>query len=66
MPIASAAIATVYRFTGDESEIDLVAHAPQEFDAWRWAPIDEAIDEVVAFKRDAYRQVIEAFKPLAA
>ena len=55
-----------YRFTGDESEIDLVAHAPQEFDAWRWAPIDEAIDEVVAFKRDAYRQVIEAFKPLAA
>ncbi|HYD45857.1 MAG TPA: RNA pyrophosphohydrolase [Phenylobacterium sp.] len=55
-----------YRFEGDESEIDLMAHPPQEFDAWRWASIDEAIDEVVAFKRDAYRQVIEAFKPLAA
>ena len=54
------------RFEGDESEINLTAHAPAEFDAWRWALLSEAVDLVVDFKRDAYRQVIAAFSPLAA
>jgi putative (di)nucleoside polyphosphate hydrolase len=54
-----------FRFTGQDSEFDLKAHPPQEFDAWRWAPLDSALDTVVAFKRDAYRQVIEAFRTFA-
>jgi putative (di)nucleoside polyphosphate hydrolase len=52
-------------FDGEESEIDLNAHGDDiEFDAWRWADLDEALDEVIDFKRDVYRQVIAAFRPL--
>ena len=54
-----------FRFTGQDGEIDLAVHAQIEFDAWRWAAIDEALDTVVDFKRETYRRVIEAFRPLA-
>jgi putative (di)nucleoside polyphosphate hydrolase len=54
-------------FDGDESEIDLCAHADEvEFDAWRWAELEEAADQVIEFKREVYRHVIEAFRPLVA
>jgi putative (di)nucleoside polyphosphate hydrolase len=55
------------RFTGEDSEIDL--HPPghkQEFDAWRWASMDEILDLIVPFKRSVYEQVIAAFRHLAA
>lgn len=51
-----------FRFDGEESEIDLYAVPPQEFDRWRWGTLDEAVDGVVAFKRNAYRQVADAFR----
>ena len=51
-----------YRFTGEESEIDLNTHAPPEFDAWRWARLDEALGCVVPFKRPTYEQVVQAFR----
>jgi len=55
-----------FRFEGDDSEIDLGAHdADVEFDAWRWCDLDSALDLVVPFKREAYRQVVEAFRPFA-
>jgi len=54
-----------FAFTGDDSEIDVAAHGEIEFDAWRWADLDEALGSVVAFKRETYRQVIDAFRPLA-
>ncbi len=38
----------------------------QEFDMWRWAPIEELIDLVVPFKRDVYLQVLTEFRDLAA
>jgi putative (di)nucleoside polyphosphate hydrolase len=52
-------------FDGDDAEVDLGAdgHEP-EFDAWRWAELQDAADQVVEFKRDVYRQVIAAFTPL--
>lgn len=50
-----------FRFDGEDSEVDLLAHPPQEFEAWRWADLSEAPDLVVPFKRDAYLQVIAAF-----
>ncbi|HYC74230.1 RNA pyrophosphohydrolase [Brevundimonas sp.] len=53
-----------FRFTGDESEIDLEQHAEIEFDAWRWGRLDEAPDLIVPFKRAAYEQVVQAFTPL--
>lgn len=54
------------RFEGKESEIDLNAHPPQEFEAWRWGALDEAPDLVIPFKRGAYEKVVEAFRPFAA
>ena len=32
-----------------------------EFSAWRWAPIAEAVEQVVPFKRPVYEQVARAF-----
>ena len=54
------------RFTGDDREIDIWPkdHDP-EFEAWRWAPIDEVPALIVPFKRDVYTQVIAEFEPLA-
>jgi putative (di)nucleoside polyphosphate hydrolase len=53
-----------FAFEGQDDEIDLSAHGEVEFDAWRWASLDEALDQVIDFKRQAYRQVIGAFRPL--
>jgi putative (di)nucleoside polyphosphate hydrolase len=54
-----------FLFEGKDSEVDLTAVPPQEFEAWRWADIAEAPDLVIEFKRDAYLKVIAAFAPLA-
>lgn len=53
------------RFLGDDSEIDLApeGHKP-EFDAWRWAPMDELPQLIVPFKRPVYEQVVKAFRHL--
>jgi putative (di)nucleoside polyphosphate hydrolase len=53
-----------FAFQGDDSEIDLTAHGEIEFDDWRWADLDEALASVIEFKRDVYRQVLDAFRPL--
>jgi putative (di)nucleoside polyphosphate hydrolase len=50
-----------FRFVGEDAEIDLNAHLPPEFDAWRWATLEEAPALVVPFKRRTYEQVIAAF-----
>ena len=51
-----------FRFVGEDREIDLGVHAHPEFDAWRWATLDEALASIVSFKRSAYEQVVEAFR----
>ena len=40
------------RFTGDDSEVVLErpGHKP-EFNAWRWADVDELLGLIVPFKR---------------
>ena len=43
------------RFTGQESEIDLAAHAQIEFDDWAWRSLDECVEAVIAFKKPIYR-----------
>jgi putative (di)nucleoside polyphosphate hydrolase len=53
------------RFTGDESEIRLDGHHQVEFEAWRWARLDEAPELIVPFKRAAYEQVAAAFRRFA-
>ena len=54
------------RFTGQDDEVvlDRPGHKA-EFDAWRWAGIDELEGLIVPFKRAVYCQVIREFAPLA-
>jgi putative (di)nucleoside polyphosphate hydrolase len=56
-----------FRFTGDDSEIDLSApgHKP-EFTEWRWARLAELPDLIVPFKRPVYEKVVAAFAHLAS
>ncbi len=51
-----------FRFTGDDSEFNLSAHDQIEFDLWRWAELDEALESVAEFKRQTYRHVIDTFR----
>lgn len=57
------------RFTGPESEIDVLApgggkHKP-EFSSWRWEHLARLPELVVPFKRKVYEQVAEAFADIA-
>jgi putative (di)nucleoside polyphosphate hydrolase len=54
-----------FRFEGDETEIQLDAHHEVEFDQWRWAPLEAALESVAPFKRHAYEAVVAAFGHLA-
>jgi putative (di)nucleoside polyphosphate hydrolase len=54
-----------FRFDGRDEEVDLCAHGHQEFDAWRWAKLSEAVELIVPFKRATYEQVAAAFAAFA-
>ncbi len=56
-----------YRFTGDDSEINITPAAglEPEFVEWRWAPADTLLDLIVPFKREVYRDVLGEFAALA-
>lgn len=59
-----------FRFTGADSDIDVHtpgggAH-PAEFDQWRWEQLEALPDLIVPFKRDAYLQVVAAFRDVPA
>jgi putative (di)nucleoside polyphosphate hydrolase len=56
----------VARFTGRDDEVTLLraGHKP-EFDAWRWAGLDELTGLIVPFKREVYEQVAREFSALA-
>lgn len=54
-----------FRFTGEESEIDVERpgggkHKP-EFGAWRWERLERVPELIVPFKRNVYEQVVGAF-----
>lgn len=54
-----------FRFTGDDSEIDISAANGHkaEFDQWRWEDPDAIAGLAVPFKRDVYRAVVAGFAP---
>jgi putative (di)nucleoside polyphosphate hydrolase len=56
------------RFEGKDEEIDISAPPGHkaEFDAWRWTGMAELEGVIVPFKRAVYRDVIAAFRHLAA
>ena len=56
----------VVRLVGPETEIALErpGHKP-EFDAWRWANLNELVGLIVPFKRAVYEQVVRDFAAVA-
>ena len=57
-----------FRFVGSESEINVTepgdGSMPAEFETWRWEDLSRLPDLIVPFKREAYLQVVAAFKDL--
>ncbi len=51
------------RFTGEESEFNIsrINEVSPEFDAWRWAEVEELPQLIVPFKREVYQAVIDEF-----
>jgi putative (di)nucleoside polyphosphate hydrolase len=52
------------RFTGQDTDIRLDSHLPQEFDKWQWVPLAETVNLIVPFKRETYKKVIELFSDI--
>ncbi|MBB3955880.1 RNA pyrophosphohydrolase [Novosphingobium sediminicola] len=52
------------RFNGHDDDIDLNAHNPAEFNAWKWAEADHLPELIVPFKKRVYRAVLEEFRAL--
>ena len=49
----------LFRFEGDSNSIDLAAGG--EFSAWCWMPLTRLAETTVSFRRDAYRELAQAF-----
>ena len=54
-----------FRFTGEDSEINLFGFGEPEFDQWRWEALERVVDIAAPFKREVYDRVITAFKVFA-
>jgi putative (di)nucleoside polyphosphate hydrolase len=55
------------RFTGSDSEINIVSpagHKP-EFIDWRWEPMRNLPELIVPFKRPVYERVVQEFSRFA-
>jgi len=52
------------RFLGEDTDIDLEAHDPPEFHAWRWLALEDLPEKIVPFKRDVYAALVEEFRDL--
>jgi len=52
------------RFLGQDKDIDLNAHDPAEFRAFRWVELDQLPELIVPFKRDVYAALVKEFRDL--
>lgn len=52
------------RFLGSDADVDLEAHDPPEFNAWRWVAPESLPDLIVPFKREVYAALVVEFRPL--
>lgn len=52
------------RFTGADEDINIFYDRFPEFQKWQWVALHDILDLIVPFKRDTYKQVIEAFQDL--
>jgi putative (di)nucleoside polyphosphate hydrolase len=54
------------RYGGKDSDINLNAHEPAEFQRWQWVDLHDALGLIVPFKRDTYLKVIDFFDEFAS
>ena len=56
----------LFRFEGDEAEIDIQQPAGgrhrAEFDEWRWEALERLPELIIPFKRPVYESVVSAFR----
>jgi putative (di)nucleoside polyphosphate hydrolase len=52
------------RFNGEDADVQLDAHDPAEFDAWKWVDPLTLPELIVPFKKRLYRAVLEEFREL--
>jgi putative (di)nucleoside polyphosphate hydrolase len=52
------------RFAGSDTDIDLNAHTPPEFEDWRWVEPELLPELIVPFKKQVYRTVLDEFRAL--
>jgi putative (di)nucleoside polyphosphate hydrolase len=55
------------RFLGSDGDINIDApmDAKAEFDDWKWIPLEETVERIVAFKRPIYEELVKEFSALA-
>lgn len=51
------------KLTTAEQKIQLNLTDKPEFDSWNWVPYRQPLKEVIFFKREAYKQVLNEFEP---
>lgn len=51
----------LFRFHGDDSDVNIETDHP-EFTDWRWLPHDQLVDNIVSFKREVYKRVLNEFE----
>ena len=50
----------VFRFEGEDNEINISTKNP-EFSEWKWANYNSLLDNIVPFKKNTYKKIIEEF-----
>ena len=58
--VGQAQVWFLCRFLGKDDDIDIATETP-EFREWKWVEPDRLPDLIVPFKRDLYREVLDAF-----
>jgi putative (di)nucleoside polyphosphate hydrolase len=52
------------RFLGEDADVNLAAHNPPEFHAWRWIEPEQLPELIIPFKRAVYEAVLAEFRAL--
>jgi putative (di)nucleoside polyphosphate hydrolase len=58
--VGQAQVWFLCRFLGNDADIDIATETP-EFREWRWVEPERLPDLIVPFKRELYREVLDAF-----
>lgn len=49
------------QFLGEDQEIDVRRHSPQEFSRWQWCPPERVLERVEPIRRPGYQKPLQEF-----